>query len=264
MDGTLGRVGGRRKAMLGELAKVDLASPAKAQVKALSYASSKQVLEPSALRPPTDDRHLVLQKWVQAALNVALGMRLKINGILQGDTRAALMRFQKDQGLTAHGFLDEKTLMALELCVGVPAPRDGTHEGVRRLLKTDSDRMPVKPAPPPRDERGVGEQPAKKSPEVEPADPEAALRLQAHAFLQREALEAVARVAFERPFVEQQLARLGRAGAPALHAEMLAWYGRAQSVSEPPTWLSRLRDSARERPQEAAETVRHAWIREHG
>ena len=44
---------------------------------------------------------------------------------------------------------------------------------------------------------------------------------------------------------------------------MLAWFGRAQGLAEPPAWLVRLQGTARERPEAAVEQLRAAWQDDH-
>lgn len=299
MVGSLGSVGGRKQQMLAELARANLANPARAATKGMTYAGSKKALGPDALKPATDDRHKVMEKWVQAALNVVLGVNLKLDGTLKSDARAALMRFQKEEGLPAHGFLDERTLMALELRVGIRAPRDGTHEGTQsRVSQQDPPRAPQKPAPPPEkpgqkalagDAGKEAQTPVaeKETPnaaakdklarvaEVEAVrpkhDPAAALQdakaKAATGMLQREAMQAVVQVALDREFAREQMTRLGRKGDAALQAEMAAWLQKAVadtpgSAQPGPPWWQKVREMARDHQGEAVRLIREAWLAE--
>lgn len=261
----------RRKQMMLELAKVDLANPAKSAVKSMSYSASRAVVSPERFRPPSDDRHKVMEKWVQAALNVVLGVKLPIDGVIKGDTRAALMRFQKQVGLPGHGFIDEKTLAALEEAVGLRAPRDGTFQGLGRLWQEDRRKQTQPPPSPPK----KPEEQAQAKPKLDAAqdkgkeagektaDLDRDRQAAAHDFLQREAFGAMVRQAFARDWVREQLDRLGRQGDAALQAEMEAWLQHAQASKEPPEWLTQARTLAREKPEQATQVVRDAWLREH-
>lgn len=62
---------------------------------------------------------------MQAALNVVLGIKLKIDGVLTGAARTALLRFQHENAIPATGLIDERTLQALEKRLGLKAPREG-------------------------------------------------------------------------------------------------------------------------------------------
>ena len=51
---------------------------------------------------------------LQATLNIALGLDVDIDGIFGKDTRAAVMEFQREHGLTIDGVVGKDTLMALK------------------------------------------------------------------------------------------------------------------------------------------------------
>jgi hypothetical protein len=240
--------------MWKELAKVSLANPGDL-MRSLGYAAGASVMKPGKHRPPTDDRFQIMEKWVQAALNVLLGVKLKIDGNLQGPARIALIRFQKERGLGAHGCIDEKTLRALEEEVGIAAPRDGTYEGTVPPLWME-DRK--KPAPPP----GKPPEKAKDKGPAKTLDEQRAEHVTQ--LLQREAEEAVRTVAFDREFVELELARLQRPGDAALRLEMAQWFDAARkSTEKAPAWLGKVAESARERPNDAVARLRQAWIEAH-
>ncbi|MSP90226.1 MAG: hypothetical protein EXR79_00235 [Myxococcales bacterium] len=273
MVGTLGQVGGRRRRMMGELFKADLGGSARSMMKSLSYGASRAVVAPDANRPAQDDRHLVMEKWVQAALNVVLGMNLKLDGVLRGESRAALQRFQRSRGLNTHGFVDEETLLALELEVGVRAPRDGTYQPTVPPVWMEDRR---KPAPPP------AQPPAKNAPDAKerladgaaagspahrpaPARTPDEQRAEAAAdMLRREAEQAAVARAFGRSFVDDELDRLGQHGDAALHLTMQRWFEALRATGDlAPRWLTDALGMARERPVEAVAKIQAAWTAAH-
>ena len=213
-------------------------------------STARGALPPDAFKPRLPDGAQMMEKWLQAALNVVLGLKLPLDGLLKGETRLALMRFQKEAGLAAHGYLDEKTLRALEVWLGVTAPRDGRRGGLSRLWQEDrrpAASPPLPPNKPLRDDAAP----------VLPQGPNAA-----QALLQRQAELAVEQEAFERSFVHDELTRLGRHGDAALHAEMQAWLGRARQGQGPAWWVA-AQEAARLRPDEAVAALRGAWTTEH-
>jgi len=293
--------------MMAELARADLGGAGRQAMKGMGYNAGKKVLTPTSHKPAGDDKHKVMEKWVQAALNVVLGTKLKLDGTLNGDTRAALMRFQRDNGLAAHGFLDERTLMALELQVGIRAPRDGIYQQtVPRLWQEDVRKAPQKPTSPEKRKelahKPQGTAPPGETTEAEvgrkepvragveaklakagaveggpaPAvaaegDLQARRAKAADSFLQREAVQAVVRLALSREFAREQGARLGRTsqhpernGEAALQAEMVAWFERAQTAAGgDAAWLQQLRTLARDRQDEAVAHLRATWQAAH-
>ena len=124
-----------RRKMLMELGKSELAKPDRKQMLgSLGYDGSKAALDPARNRSPVDNTYASFQKWIQAALNVVLGTNLKRDGVVGGLTRAVIRRFQREEGLTAHGYVDESTLQVLELRAGMAAPRSGRNEAIPHLL----------------------------------------------------------------------------------------------------------------------------------
>ena len=233
----------RRVLMMAELAKAGLKHPSQQLVKSMTYAATKRLIEP-AKAAATDSRHRIMEKWVQAALNVALGLRLKPDGQWGGDTRAAIMRFQREEGLHAHGFLDDKTLQALEERVGMRAPREGRLQGAPRLWQQD------------RAEQTRWQQRPGQPPEKPPQPPQ----VRATEVLGREAFSAAVQVAFAREWIGEHLEKQGKPGREvAVQAEMTAWVQQEQAAAEPPAWLLEVRKSAQERPNEATERLRQAW-----
>lgn len=286
MVGSLGQVGGRRRRMMAELFKADLGGSAKSMMTTLSYGASRAVVAPGGQRPAQDDRHLVMEKWVQAALNVVLGMNLKLDGLLRGESRAALQRFQRSRNLNTHGFVDEETLLALELEVGVRAPRDGTYQPTVTPVWMEERRKPAPPPakPPSKDGTGGRDGPsgkdgtaAKPGPSDAPGaagpqrersadtrSPEDRRAQAAADMLKREAEQAVVARAFGRSFVDEELERLGRPGDAALHLEMLRWWQDARAPGDPaPRWVTDALALARERPAEAAARIQAEWTAAH-
>lgn len=232
----------RQAQMAAELAKAQRASVP---------GTARGALPADALKPRTPDGALMMEKWLQAALNVVLGLKLPLDGLLKGETRLALMRFQKEAGLAAHGYLDEKTLRALEVWLGVTAPRDGRRGGLNRLWQ--EDRRPAAAQPPQPPNKAVRDGAVQGASDAANA---------AEALLQRQAELAVEQQAFERAFVHEELARLGRSGDAALHAEMQVWLGQARQGKGPGWWLA-AQEAARLRPEEAVAALRMAWTAEH-
>ncbi len=58
-------------------------------------------------------------RWLQAALNRAIGADLVVDGLMGRNTRAAVRRFQADAGLTVDGIAGRNTLAALRARLGL-------------------------------------------------------------------------------------------------------------------------------------------------
>jgi len=251
-----------RRRMLLELGKSELAKPDRKQMfSALGYEGSKSALDPARKRAPVDNTHLTFQKWIQAALNIILGINLKRDGVLQGVTRTAIRRFQIHEGLTAHGYIDEATLQVIELRAGMEAPRSSRHESLPHLL-----RLPRKGIwkPHDRDKKGQG---SERKGHEEGAESEAGglAGKVAPGVQQREAEHAVAAVAFDDDFVAMAAAEKDTNDLPGLRYEMSDWLQQAYLLGqeECPGWLTRVRFRARAEPTEAASIVRRQWWHEH-
>ncbi len=282
----------RKRKMLRLLAKGG-ADQKKAEDLLPTYAVGKAVLSPQAIRPKTDEPGKKLQRWVQAALMVALGIKLPLHGIIDGQTRAALLRFQKMAGIGQSGAVDDATLRSLEEAVGMPAPHrsssaqppDNILMRVRRARggrpKEESDdkggeQMHV--AEDPQAERHSFEdtggdnkygeadahelRPGQAAPSSERKLDPAQLAMQR--FLHAEAMQAVLALAFERAWVREELDRLGRQGDAALFSEMLRWFERAREGDNPaPSWMQEVGKLAQHQQAEAIALVRKAWQADH-
>lgn len=61
-------------------------------------------------------------RWLQQALNQALGLRLVVDGRIGPQTRSAVRSFQQRQGLMVDGIAGPRTLAALRAAVGIGTP----------------------------------------------------------------------------------------------------------------------------------------------
>ena len=261
---TLQRVKERRRMMLVGLARQDmLKGDFKRMLGAMGYDGSKRQFDPTRFRPPTDNTQDFMQKWVQVALNVLLGTKLKIDGKLGPITRQAIKRLQRQEGITSHGYVDDRTLQVLELRVGVRAPRHVEHEAVPHLLmlprrgvwkpKRRRDR-PTRGKK--QDEEGGEQQVEEALPVAEkPAKP---------GILQDEAMNAAAALAFDDGFVADAATELERKDKPALRKAMHAWFKEQQAAEEPTEWLQRARDLARAHVEASASILRQSWWQSEG
>ncbi len=254
-------------ALQAELAKAQQQSGAKGQAQALKYADQKKVVSPAGHKPDGPKAQKHVEKWVQAALNVVLGIKLKVDGVLTGAARTALLRFQHENALPATGLIDERTLQALEKRVGLKAPREGEqHEmpawfrNLARGKRSDKLQKPDKKKDPDVDGQAVVAQQAETAVENAQAPQRT---LTPEAILQQEAIQSVATLAFERDFVEQQLERTQKTGDAALHNGMLTWFAQAQTAANAP-WLAKVNDKARLEPDVAVAAIRAAWLKDNG
>lgn len=245
---TLQRVKQRRKLMLMELARADiLKGDFKKMLASLGYDGSKRTLDPSRFKPPGDTSQDMMQKWVQVAMNVVLGTKLSVDGRIGPITRQAIKRFQRQEGLASHGYIDDRTLQVLELRCGVSAPRGVQHEAIPSLLmfprrgiwKRDNDKKTKKKSD------------SKAQEPAAPAEP---------GILQDEAMKAVAALAFDDEFTADAATTLKRRDASKLNAEMHAWLRLHERAPDArPDWLQRAHDHARAHEERAASIVREQW-----
>ncbi len=282
----------RKRKMLRLLAKGG-ADQKKAEDLLPTYAVGKAVLAPQAIRPKTDDPGKKMQRWVQAALMVALGIKLPLHGVIDGLTRAALLRFQKMAGIGQSGAVDDATIRSLEEAVGVQAPHrtasaqppDNILMRVRRAKggrpKEESDDKAGEQLHVAEDaqaerhsfediggENKYGEADAH---ELRPGQAGASgerkfdpAQLAMQRFLHAEAMQAVLALAFDRTWVRDELDRLGRQGDAALFSEMLRWFEQARTGDTPaPAWMQEVAKSAQHQQSDAVARVRKAWQSDH-
>ncbi len=265
----LHRVELRRKMMIVGLAKAEmLKGDYHKLLTQLGYDRTKKSLDPTRFKPPVDNTTGYMQKWVQIALNVVLGLNLTIDGVLGPVTRQAIKRLQRREGILTHGYVDDRTLQVLELRTGMRSPRQVEHEGVPWLM-----RMPRRGIWRPKgwqdkDEgKGKGKGKGKGGPEndqaggleAQVADPDAAVDVE-HAtpgVLQDEAMQAVMASAFSDEFAAEAADELNKP-KKAIRKELDAWV-QEQRGGEAEDWLLRTRDLARAHPEMAAGIVRRQW-----
>lgn len=277
-----------RKRMLQQLGqKGALQGNAIDRANALGYRGGKRAVSPSSKRPAMVNHPDTFAKWAQAALQMVLGIKVKIDGDIGPVTRDVIKQFQRLEGLTAHGYLDERTIQVLELRTGVRAPRGFAHEPVPHLL-----RMPRKhvwqPKPKPKKRRkgqsgevkgaeGAADASAaalKESQTVDGAGPDVDATAGAvdhdveaakPGFLQDEAMGAVAAQAFSNDFAQLAAERLDQPDWAGLQGEMHTWWRElgAQDKAEQPRWLHLAAAEARARAETAASRVRRRWWSQH-
>lgn len=260
MYGQLGAVADRRRKMLTELGKVGLGgSEQQRMLREMGFDRSRAALSPGKPMPPQDNTFRRLEKWVQAALNAVLGTRLQVDGVLGGISRAALQRFQRQAGIAPHGFVDEKTLLMLELYVGLRAPR-GAHEAIPALIALPLRtrwKQDVRQTPASRDKaplRDAGR--TRERPGAQRAGPDGKERKRTprEDVLEREAGEAVWARAFDLTFVRDEAVRLGAPPA-AVQAAVHRWQASASAHADVALRPLDLRADA----EAAIETLRSLW-----
>lgn len=279
----------RRLQVLETLGRQGVMKPDLARmVGAMGRDKAADAVRPDANRPARDTSVDAVPRWIQAALNVILGIKLPVHGRMDELTREALRRFQRMEGLTPHGHADEKTLQVLELRVGVRAPRESFHEPIPELLRLQH--RPIWLPKPRRNERGPGgarspdQAPAPRTTEdavVEAAGPsaeraprapgatrldQAALAHRADAgpdatFLGREAMASVRALAGAGDFAARAAAEAGHDDAGAMAAAFRVWMETQErtSAQDAPAWLQDVRNRARMDPGGAASTLRRQW-----
>ena len=274
-----------RAKMLHELGKSGaLQGGAKAQAQGVGYRGGKQAVNPNANRPNMVNSPDTFAKWAQAALGIVLGVSVKIDGNIGPHTRNLIRRFQRSEGLTAHGFLDERTIQVLELRTGVRAPRGFAHEAVPHLLRVRPQRIwqPKRDQDKAKQRQKSGAQTAEQAgatAEATGAAGAAAFAVDAEAptaekhaatpampgFQQDEAMGAVAAQAFDNDFSHLAADRLGREDWEAVQHEMHGWWSdmRTLAPAEQPRWLKLASAEARVRDDRASSRVRRRWWSRH-
>ncbi len=280
---TAAQLADRKRKMQSILAKGDGDQVQAVQGALPTYSVGRKVMSPQAIRPKTDQPGQRLQKWVQAALMATLGVRLPLNGVIDAQTRAALLQFQRMAGIPVSGAVDARTLRELEFAVGLPAPRqeptapppDGLLQRVAKATdqpKTtdkqehqagDAPRHTFEGAANPQYGEADAHQLRQGQPRAEAkVDPQLAAMQR---FLHAEGMQAVLSLAVDRAWLREELQRSGRQGETALLAEMLGWWERARAPSaQPPAWMTEVAKLAQDNQAEAVAKVRQAWQKEQG
>lgn len=138
----------RRSQLQRLLAGLPMTPTTRSSLSALGYDLGHAAAAPKGQTPIGEFAPArLLERWVQAALTVILGVRLPLTGQWGESTRTALLQFQKVMGLPVHGHLDTATLKALEQAVGLPAPRDGSFAGLRPRWQDDRRMSGATPTP---------------------------------------------------------------------------------------------------------------------
>ena len=266
-----------RKKMLHQLGKAGaLQGNAKGQAAAIGYRGGRAAVAPNAKRPNMGNSPDTFAKWAQAALSMVLGTKVKIDGNIGPVTRNLIKQFQRLEGLTAHGYLDERTIQVIELRTGVKSPRGFAHEPVPHLL-VQPRRGIWKPKPDNKKDKSKKRQQQAGEPTADQAkdDPahaaaEAAAEKSASqpakpGLLQDEAMGAVGAQAFDNDFAHLAADRLGREDWEGVQNEMHGWWSTLQEVpaAEQPRWLHLAAAEARARDQQAAGRVRRRWWSQH-
>jgi outer membrane protein OmpA-like peptidoglycan-associated protein len=100
-------------------------SPISAVSRRIASSSANRVQRPGLQRspissngstipsPPTNRNSPEYIRWVQVALNKAMGLQLRVDGILGPETIAAIRNFQRQKGLTVDGKVGRETERAL-------------------------------------------------------------------------------------------------------------------------------------------------------
>jgi hypothetical protein len=203
----------RRTQLQRLLAGLPMAPSTRSSLSALGYDLGQAAAAPKSQTPIGEFAPArLLERWVQAALTVILGVRLPLTGLWGESTRAALLQFQKSMGLAVHGHLDAATLKALEQAVGLPAPRDGSFAGPRPRWQDDHRKG------------GVTPNPAQLAARFLAAESSAALRalVPEPRWLAEQAAVQAKPLAEVRADVARQLATLESAAAPP------SWWQQAQ------------------------------------
>ncbi len=254
----------RRIRMLTELGKSEmLKGDLDRMLKKLGYKGGRRTFNPSRFKPPIDNTVNTMQKWVQAALNVSLKVKLKLDGQIRGITRSAVKRFQRREGLTAHGYVDRETLQLLERRVGVRAPHSIDHEALPHLLMLPRKTVWKKK----KKKKTKGKD--RETPEMTADDPEdgdkSRTKKRRKGVLQDEAMKAIVAIVFDDEFIEMAVDALAAGDKKKLERDMLKWLDQMLKLKgdDTPLWLEKVRDKAFLEQVEATSIVRRQWWLEH-
>lgn len=278
----------RRQRMLEHLSKSGaLRGNAKEMARALGYRGAKNAVNPTRYQPDVKSGRAGFTQWVQSALQTVLGVRLKVDGNLGPVTRNVIKQFQRIEGLTAHGYLDERTIQVLELRTGVKAPRGASHEAIPHLLLLPRRNVWK---PPPTDDKGKkkaqGQTPAQDAGAAKESDAASAThedpahespgaaagRKAAHesaaegarpGMLQDEAMQAAGELAFADDFAQLAAERLGQDAWQPVQKQMKAWWKAQRSLEQRARWVDLAAAEARGLQGQAASRLRRRWWSQH-
>lgn len=238
----------RKQKLIGLLQGMNLPRQARAGLANLGYDLGRAAVAAPTAHVPIGEvgSERVLERWVQAALTVVLGVRLPLTGQLGDLTRKALLQFQKASGLATHGQIDDATLRALEAAVGLPAPRTGTFAS-RRPVWQDA-RLTGTTL------RGLRQTEEGKPAAVHSADAERETARR----MQRASALAACSVALQRPWLEEVSARVGRSPTE-LQRDAHNWAESAAQAADPSLWQP-IRTALERSPTAGAEALQAALL----
>ena len=105
-----------------------------------------KILNPVLTRPYPFTKGNPQTRWLQRALNRISGFRAPEDGVLSGQTRKALQKFQAEHGLRPSGTMNPRTRDALIKLSGIPAPRrvgEGNGDDPLAEMEAASSRCPA-------------------------------------------------------------------------------------------------------------------------
>lgn len=282
-----------RKALIEAGAQPKARHDKKAAIGALGHEQGAKALQPDTHKATTPGGANELQRWVQAALNRILGLKLPVDGVMDSLTRQALQRFQRQEGLLTHGYADERTIQVLELRIGVACPRGAGHEPVPWLLRRAAKTMWM---PRPKGQTGNERDDEAKAEPTSPEGPSAAAKAKIKAkepevanesaelkharelqlevpevraeasspkdsTAQHESLRGARELALSERFVERAAEELGRSDIGQLREEIRAWVDNLAALNndQAPAWLRTARADARPSASNTASLLRQAW-----
>lgn len=288
-------VGKGRKALIDAGPQAKARTDKKAAIGALGHEAGAKALAPDTHKATTPGGANDLGRWIQAALNRILGVKLPVDGSMDGLTRQALQRFQRMEGLLTHGFADERTIQVLELRVGVPCPRGAGHEPVPWLLRrapkamwfprpkgqggSERDEGPTETGTSPEGPTAAAKAKAKAKPEGPEAVNESAELKTANELdlevpevradaetpsdgsAQHESLRGARELALSGRFLERAAEELGRSDLAQLREEIRSWIDNLAALNndQAPAWLRTARADARPSASNTASLLRQAW-----
>ncbi|HAN32861.1 MAG TPA: hypothetical protein DCQ06_14800 [Myxococcales bacterium] len=238
----------------------------KAMAGEMGYQRGRKVMQPGRQVPGPRPGEKNLVRWLKAALSSILGVSTDASSSMNRMTRAALKAFQRKEGLSAHGFADERTLQVLELRTGLDAPRNVGHEAVPALIIVPLKKPwhPKKPKGEDADDPTSGQN--ADDPRVAEAQQAATQAAQTQATpgpIQKEAIDAAAAVAFDNEFAQLAAERLHELDPKETQKAMHRWWSEHLDAPVRPRWVDLVQDEARALQSQAASRLRRRWWSEH-